>query len=95
MLPGIEQAILAKTPDAVLVYGDTNSTLAGALAAAKLRISGGACRGWASHVRPFDAEELNRIRVDHLSALLFSPVTPRSRICGGRGSSRVSARWAT
>ena len=73
MLPGIEHAILAEAPDAVLVYGDTNSTLAGALAAAKLGVR-------VAHVeaglRSFDRsmpEELNRILVDTLSSLLFCP----------------------
>jgi UDP-GlcNAc3NAcA epimerase len=73
MLPGVERAVLEERPDAVLVYGDTNSTLAGALAAAKARVT-------VAHVeaglRSFDRrmpEELNRIVVDHVSSLLFCP----------------------
>jgi UDP-GlcNAc3NAcA epimerase len=73
MLPGIEQALLAEAPDAALVYGDTNSTLAGGLAAAKLGVP-------VAHVeaglRSFDRsmpEELNRMLVDDLSTLLFCP----------------------
>jgi UDP-GlcNAc3NAcA epimerase len=73
MLPGIESAVAETEPDAVLVYGDTNSTLAGALAPAKLNVS-------IAHVeaglRSFDRtmpEELNRLLVDRVSALLFCP----------------------
>lgn len=73
MLAEIESAILAQKPSAVLVYGDTNSTLAGALAAAKLNVP-------VAHVeaglRSFDRrmpEELNRILTDHLSRWLFCP----------------------
>jgi UDP-N-acetylglucosamine 2-epimerase len=73
MLPGIEAAILAERPEAVLVYGDTNSTLAGALAATKIGVA-------VAHVeaglRSFDRtmpEELNRMIVDRISALLFCP----------------------
>jgi UDP-N-acetylglucosamine 2-epimerase len=73
MLPGIERAVLDERPDWVLVYGDTNSTLAGALAAAK-------AEALVAHVeaglRSFDRtmpEELNRIVVDRLSTLLFCP----------------------
>jgi len=73
MLPEIEAAVVEEQPDAVLVYGDTNSTLAGALAAGKLLVP-------VAHVeaglRSFDRsmpEELNRMLVDRLSSLLFCP----------------------
>jgi UDP-N-acetylglucosamine 2-epimerase len=73
MLPGIERAVLAERPDAVLVYGDTNSTLAGALAAAK---AGAPVAHVEAGLRSFDRsmpEELNRMLVDRLSSLLFCP----------------------
>jgi UDP-GlcNAc3NAcA epimerase len=73
MLPGIEAAIDEEQPNLLLVYGDTNSTLAGALAASKLRVP-------VAHIeaglRSFDRtmpEELNRVLVDRVSSFLFAP----------------------
>jgi UDP-GlcNAc3NAcA epimerase len=73
MIVGIEEILMKEKPNAIVLYGDTNSTLAGGIAASKIHVPVVHIEAGLRSYNKAMPEEVNRIMCDHLSTLLFSP----------------------